>query len=86
MVQVDGDTSTNDTIIALASGLSGSNRISSLHSSEGNQLQMWLMRACQINSIGWRRGNMFDRVSGAGSESEAAKIARSVASSSLTNA
>nr|KAJ0200623.1 hypothetical protein LSAT_V11C600339920 [Lactuca sativa] len=39
---VDGDTSTNDTIIALASGLSGSNSISSLHSSEGNQLQMCL--------------------------------------------
>nr|KAJ0226161.1 hypothetical protein LSAT_V11C100040850 [Lactuca sativa] len=42
ILQVDGDTSTNDTIIALASGLSGSNRISSLHSSEGNQRQMCL--------------------------------------------
>nr|KAJ0187481.1 hypothetical protein LSAT_V11C900506590 [Lactuca sativa]KAJ0194347.1 hypothetical protein LSAT_V11C800416010 [Lactuca sativa] len=72
LLGVDGDTNTNDTIIALASGLSGSNRISSLHSSEGNQLQMWLMR--------------YVTVSGAGSESEAAKIARSVASSSLTNA
>ncbi|KAL7617746.1 hypothetical protein Lser_V15G03331 [Lactuca serriola] len=48
MVQVDGDTSTNDTIIALSSGLSGSNRISSLHSSEGNQLQMWLMRVIVV--------------------------------------
>nr|KAJ0214508.1 hypothetical protein LSAT_V11C400222400 [Lactuca sativa] len=44
LLGVDGDTSTNDTIIALASGLSGLNRISSLHSSEGNQLQMWLTR------------------------------------------
>lgn len=37
--QVDGDTSTNDTVIALASGLSGSTRISSLNSYEARQLQ-----------------------------------------------
>ncbi|CAI9269454.1 unnamed protein product [Lactuca saligna] len=52
---VDGDTSTNDTIIALASGLSGSKRISSLHSSEGNQLQMCLDAVMQVlvKSIAW---------------------------------
>lgn len=37
--QVDGDTSTNDTVIALASGLSGSNRIASIDSYEAMQLQ-----------------------------------------------
>lgn len=40
--QVDGDTSTNDTVIALASGLSGSNTISSLDSYEAEQLQSCL--------------------------------------------
>jgi len=37
--QVDGDTSTNDTVIALASGLSGSIRIASIDSYEAMQLQ-----------------------------------------------
>ncbi|KVI09474.1 hypothetical protein Ccrd_012132 [Cynara cardunculus var. scolymus] len=52
---VDGDTSTNDTIIALASGLSGSNRISSQHSSEATQLQMCLDAVMQglAKSIAW---------------------------------
>ncbi|KAL7614500.1 hypothetical protein Lser_V15G08503 [Lactuca serriola] len=91
-ITVDGDTSTNDTIIALASGLSGSNRISSLHSSEGNQLQMCLDAVMQglAKSIAWDGEGatclIEVTVSGAGSESEAAKIARSVASSSLTKA
>lgn len=38
-VQVDGDTSTNDTVIALASGLSGAPRISSLDSHEAEIFQ-----------------------------------------------
>nr|KAJ0220940.1 hypothetical protein LSAT_V11C200091340 [Lactuca sativa] len=84
-ITVDGDTSTNDTIIALASGLSGSNRISSLHSSEGNQLQMCLDAVMQglAKSIAWDGEGatclIEVTVSGAGSESEAAKIARSAA-------
>lgn len=40
--QVDGDTSTNDTVIALASGLSGLACISSLDSDEAIQLQACL--------------------------------------------
>ena len=40
--QVDGDTSTNDTVIALASGLSGSTRIASIDSYEALQLQACL--------------------------------------------
>ncbi|MED6187424.1 hypothetical protein PIB30_076322 [Stylosanthes scabra] len=41
-ITVDGDTSTNDTIIALASGLSGLGCISSLDSDEAAQLQACL--------------------------------------------
>jgi glutamate N-acetyltransferase/amino-acid N-acetyltransferase len=42
LLQVDGDTSTNDTVIALASGLSGLSSISSLDSDEAIQLQACL--------------------------------------------
>ena len=47
-MQVDGDTSTNDTVIALSSGLSGSrsNIISSLKSREAGQLQECLDVVC----------------------------------------
>lgn len=41
-LQVDGDTSTNDCVIALASSLSGANRISSLNSSDAEHLQACL--------------------------------------------
>ncbi|KAF6137852.1 hypothetical protein GIB67_040560 [Kingdonia uniflora] len=41
-ITVDGDTSTNDTVIALASGVSGSTKISSLDSHEAAQLQACL--------------------------------------------
>lgn len=40
--QVDGDTSTNDCVIALASGLSGANKISSLNNSDAEHLQACL--------------------------------------------
>lgn len=42
LLQVDGDTSTNDTVIALASGLSGLGCISSLDCDEAIQLQACL--------------------------------------------
>lgn len=42
LLKVDGDTSTNDCVLALASGLSGSNLISSLKSNEAFQLQACL--------------------------------------------
>lgn len=50
---MDGDTSTNDTVIALASGLSGSNRISSIHSNEAVQLQACLDA---VRIIAWSEG------------------------------
>nr|XP_043631993.1 arginine biosynthesis bifunctional protein ArgJ, chloroplastic [Erigeron canadensis] len=91
-ITVDGDTSTNDTIIALASGLSGSNKISALHTSEAKQLQMCLDAVMQglAKSVAWDGEGatclVEVTVTGAGSEAEAAKVARSVASSSLTKA
>ncbi|XP_059667795.1 arginine biosynthesis bifunctional protein ArgJ, chloroplastic [Cornus florida] len=91
-ITVDGDTSTNDTVVALASGLSGSNIITSLNSREANQLQLCLDAVMQglAKSIAWDGEGatclIEVNVNGAGSEAEAAKIARSVASSSLTKA
>ncbi|KAL8039428.1 hypothetical protein ABFX02_10G036400 [Erythranthe guttata] len=91
-ITVDGDTSTNDCVIALASGLSGANKISSLDSSDAEHLQACLDVVMQglaksIASDGEGATCLIEvKVSGAGSEAEAAKVARSVASSSLTKA
>ncbi|XP_043697693.1 arginine biosynthesis bifunctional protein ArgJ, chloroplastic isoform X2 [Telopea speciosissima] len=91
-ITVDGDTSTNDTVIALASGVSGSSRISSLESHEAKQLQACLDAVMQglAKSIAWDGEGatclIEVTVTGATSEAEAAKIARSVASSSLVKA
>ncbi|KAI4300144.1 hypothetical protein L6164_033555 [Bauhinia variegata] len=66
-ITVDGDTSTNDTVIALASGLCNA-------------------RPCQIDTAWDGEGAtclIEVNVTGANNEAEAAKIARSVASSSL---
>ncbi|KAK3226402.1 hypothetical protein Dsin_006264 [Dipteronia sinensis] len=91
-ITVDGDTSTNDTVIALASGLSGSSMISSINSSEAVQLQSCLDAVMQglAKSIAWDGEGatclIEVSVTGADNEAEAAKIARSVASSSLVKA
>ncbi|XP_006341058.1 arginine biosynthesis bifunctional protein ArgJ, chloroplastic isoform X1 [Solanum tuberosum] len=91
-ITVDGDTSTNDAVIALASGLSESYEISSLNSSEAEHLQNCLDAVMQglAKSIAWDGEGatclIEVRVDGADNEAEAAKIARSVASSSLVKA
>lgn len=91
-ITVDGDTSTNDTVIALASGLSGSTRISSLTSHEAIQLQACLDALMQglAKSIAWDGEGatclIEVSVNGAENEADAAKVARSVASSSLAKA
>ncbi|CAA0830501.1 Arginine biosynthesis bifunctional protein ArgJ-chloroplastic [Striga hermonthica] len=91
-ITVDGDSSTNDCVIALASGLSGTNEISSLNNSEAEHLQACLDAVMQglAKSIAWDGEGatclIEVNVSGARNETEAAKIARSVASSSLTKA
>ncbi|PIN11953.1 putative glutamate/ornithine acetyltransferase [Handroanthus impetiginosus] len=91
-ITVDGDTSTNDCVIALASGLSGANKISSLDNSDAEHLQACLDAVMQglAKSIAWDGEGatclIEVKVSGADTEAEAAKVARSVASSSLTKA
>ncbi|KAJ9186224.1 hypothetical protein P3X46_005751 [Hevea brasiliensis] len=91
-ITVDGDTSTNDTVIALASGLSGSTPISSINCNEAVQLQACLDAVMQglAKSIAWDGEGATCLieviVTGAESEVKAAKIARSVASSSLVKA
>ncbi|KAL0440590.1 UNVERIFIED_CONTAM: Arginine biosynthesis bifunctional protein ArgJ, chloroplastic [Sesamum latifolium] len=91
-ITVDGDTSTNDCVIALASGLSGANKISSLNNSDAEHLQACLDAVMQglVKSIAWDGEGatclIEVKVSGAATEAEAAKVARSVASSSLTKA
>lgn len=50
-LQVDGDTSTNDAVIALASGLSGSDTISSLNSPEAEHLQLCLDAVSTSDSL-----------------------------------
>ncbi|GAB2235669.1 hypothetical protein Droror1_Dr00026102 [Drosera rotundifolia] len=91
-ITVDGDSSTNDTVIALASGLAGSSEISSLNSDEAKQVQACLDAVMQglaksIASDGEGATCLIEvTVTGAGGEAECAKIARSVASSSLTKA
>ncbi|KAK6290423.1 hypothetical protein POUND7_001964 [Theobroma cacao] len=54
-ITVDGDTSTNDTVIAFASGLSGSNWITSMNSYEALLLQTGLDAVMQglAKSIAW---------------------------------
>ncbi|XVF55324.1 hypothetical protein PTKIN_Ptkin06aG0028000 [Pterospermum kingtungense] len=54
-ITVDGDTSTNDTVIAFASGLSGSNRITSMNSYDAALLQAGLGAVTQglAKSIAW---------------------------------
>ncbi|KAI3937944.1 hypothetical protein MKX01_027871 [Papaver californicum] len=91
-ITVDGDTSTNDTVIALASGISGSTAISSLDSFEAAQLQACLDAVMQglAKSIAWDGEGatclIEVSVTGANNEADAAKVARSVASSSLVKA
>ncbi|KAF3442926.1 hypothetical protein FNV43_RR16844 [Rhamnella rubrinervis] len=91
-ITVDGDTSTNDAVIALASGLSGSTRIYSLNNHEAKHLQQCLDVVMQglAKSIAWDGEGatclIEVTVTGADSEAEAAKIARSIASSSLVKA
>ncbi|PWZ52790.1 Arginine biosynthesis bifunctional protein ArgJ, chloroplastic [Zea mays] len=90
--KVDGDTSTNDCVIAMASGLSGLSGIQSLDSIEAQQFQACLDAVMQslAKSIAWDGEGatclIEVTVSGANNEAEAAKIARSVASSSLVKA
>eukprot|EP00271_Cylindrocystis_brebissonii_P010295 TRINITY_DN26454_c0_g1_i1.p1 TRINITY_DN26454_c0_g1~~TRINITY_DN26454_c0_g1_i1.p1 ORF type:complete len:517 (+),score=103.82 TRINITY_DN26454_c0_g1_i1:52-1551(+) len=88
-ITVDGDTSTNDTVITLASGLAGGPVISDPASPEAQQLQAALDALCQglAKSIAWDGEGatclVEVTVTGAADEASAATVARSVAGSSL---
>ncbi|XP_062216016.1 arginine biosynthesis bifunctional protein ArgJ, chloroplastic [Phragmites australis] len=91
-ITVDGDTSTNDCVVAMASGLSGLSGILTHNSTEAQQLQACIDAVMQglAKSIAWDGEGatclIEVAVTGANNEVEAAKIARSVASSSLVKA
>ncbi|KAL6907470.1 hypothetical protein ACP4OV_002509 [Aristida adscensionis] len=91
-ITVDGDTSTNDCVIAMASGLSGLSSILTHDSPEAQHFQACLDAVMQglAKSIAWDGEGatclIEVSVTGANNEAEAAKMARSVASSSLVKA
>lgn len=91
-ITVDGDTSTNDTVIALASGLAGGEPITDPASPAAGQLQAALDALCQslAKAIAWDGEGatclIEVQVSGALDEPSAATVARTVAASSLAKA
>ncbi|CAI5942729.1 unnamed protein product [Closterium sp. NIES-64] len=91
-ITVDGDTSTNDCVIALASGKAGGPVIADSASEEGRQLQAAMDAVCQglAKAIAWDGEGatclIEVHVSGAKTEADAAVVARSVAASSLAKA
>ncbi|BBN02429.1 glutamate N-acetyltransferase / amino-acid N-acetyltransferase [Marchantia polymorpha subsp. ruderalis] len=91
-ITVDGDTSTNDTLLGLASGRAGGPLIDSLDSNEAQQLQSALDAVLQglAKSIAWDGEGatclIEVKVTGADTEAAAAAVAKSVAASSLTKA
>ena len=91
-ITVDGDTSTNDTVIALASGAAGNERITDAASPSGARLEAALTATLQgmAKAIAWDGEGatclLEVKCVGASSESDAQVVARSVAASSLTKA
>lgn len=88
-ITVDGDTSTNDTVIGLASGTSGAAVISDASSKDGQVLEAALTALLQglAKSIAWDGEGatclMEVSVTGAKSDADARTAAKSVAGSSL---
>jgi glutamate N-acetyltransferase/amino-acid N-acetyltransferase len=91
-ITVDGDTSTNDSVLALASGQAGNDRITDANSASGQKLEAALTATLQgmAKAIAWDGEGATCLVEvkcvGASSEEDAQLVARSVASSSLTKA
>ncbi len=87
-ITVDGDTSTNDTVIALANGQSNTPIISA-QDADANRLEAMLTEVCTYLAKSVARDGegatclIEVSVSGAASDQDARKIARTIASSSL---
>lgn len=88
-ITVDGDTSTNDTVIALSSGMAGGSLITDASSSEGRKLEAALTALLQslAKSIAWDGEGatmlLECTVEGASTDEEARAIAKSIVGSSL---
>ena len=52
-ISVDGDTSTNDTVIGLASGAAGNAKIADLESPEAKQLEDAVTALLQASTLSW---------------------------------
>ena len=88
-VTVDGDTSTNDTVVLLANGQSGLPHISDPDSMEYHLFESGLLEVCTVLAQGLARDGegatklITVRVTGAHSTAAAAQVAKSIANSSL---
>jgi glutamate N-acetyltransferase/amino-acid N-acetyltransferase len=90
-ITVDGDTSTNDTLIALANGQSRSHTITELNK-DGEKLEAMLTEVCQYLAKAIARDGegatclIEVEVTGAADETSAMQVARTIAGSSLVKA
>ena len=90
-ITVDGDTSTNDTLIALANGQSRTPTITELNK-DGQKLEAMLTTVCQYLAKAIARDGegatclIEVQVSGASDESSALQVARTIAGSALVKA
>lgn len=88
-VTVDGDTSTNDTVVLLANGQSGVPHIASADSTEFHLFEAGLLEVCtslarQLARDGEGATKLITvRVTGAHSAADATRVAKSIANSSL---
>ena len=91
MITVDGDTSTNDTVLTLANGMAGNNQITQCNEDYYKFLEAlyYINQALAVKCADDGEGAtklMEVNVNGAGTKNEARLIARSVASSTLFKA
>jgi glutamate N-acetyltransferase / amino-acid N-acetyltransferase len=88
-ISIDGDTSTNDTVLLLASGASGVNVAHSSHEQASRLFSQALLKICgslarQIIEDGEGAGHVIElAIEGASSAEDAKRIARSIANSPL---
>ncbi|WP_230399580.1 bifunctional glutamate N-acetyltransferase/amino-acid acetyltransferase ArgJ [Novisyntrophococcus fermenticellae] len=91
MISVDGDTSTNDTVLLLANGLAGNEKITEKNAS----YDLFLQALMEVNTVSAKKiaGDgegataLFEvKVVGAKSKEDAVKLSKSVVTSSLTKA